>query len=81
MSGPIPARSVSVPAAPGSSGRVATVVLSQKSDAELTFVAFKDGSEVQATFQEKRIPRLTDVPTAREAGYDRVAARSIDLVG
>lgn len=56
MSGPIPARSVSVPAAPGSSGRVATVVLSQKSGAEPTCVAFKGGSEVLEVFQENRIP-------------------------
>jgi tripartite-type tricarboxylate transporter receptor subunit TctC len=34
----------------GSSGHVATVVLSQKSGAELTFVPFKGGSEVLAAF-------------------------------
>jgi tripartite-type tricarboxylate transporter receptor subunit TctC len=93
----------------GSSGHVATVVLSQKSGADLTFVPFKGGSEVLAafvgghinsvidggwaqvekqgkgrvlvTFQEKRIPRLPNVPTAREAGYDMVAASPIGLVG
>lgn len=45
-----------MPAAPGSSGHVATIVLSQKSGAELTFVAFKGGSEVLEVFQENRIP-------------------------
>ena len=36
---------------------------------------------VLATFQDKRIPRLPEVPTAREAGYDVVAASPIGLVG
>jgi tripartite-type tricarboxylate transporter receptor subunit TctC len=36
---------------------------------------------VIVTFQEKRIARLPDVPTAREAGYDLVASSPIGLVG
>lgn len=35
---------------------------------------------VLVTFQEKRIPRLPNVPTAREAGYDIVANSPIGLV-
>jgi tripartite-type tricarboxylate transporter receptor subunit TctC len=36
---------------------------------------------VLATFQEKRVPRLPEVPTAREAGFDLVASSPIGLVG
>jgi tripartite-type tricarboxylate transporter receptor subunit TctC len=36
---------------------------------------------VLMTFQEKRIPRLPNVPTAREAGYDIVSISPIGLVG
>ena len=36
---------------------------------------------VLMTFQDKRIPRLPNVPTAREAGYDIVSISPIGLVG
>ena len=36
---------------------------------------------VIVTFQERRIARLPDVPTAREAGFDLVASSPIGLVG
>jgi tripartite-type tricarboxylate transporter receptor subunit TctC len=36
---------------------------------------------VLMTFQEKRIPRLPNVPTARESGYDIVSISPIGLVG
>ena len=36
---------------------------------------------VLMTFQEKRIPRLPAVPTARESGYDIVSPSPIGLVG
>ncbi|HPU50110.1 MAG TPA: tripartite tricarboxylate transporter substrate binding protein [Burkholderiaceae bacterium] len=36
---------------------------------------------VLMTFQEQRIPRLPNVPTAREAGYDIVSISPIGLVG
>jgi len=36
---------------------------------------------VVVTFQEKRVPRLPDVPTARETGFDLVASSPIGLVG
>ena len=36
---------------------------------------------VLVTFQDKRVPRLPDVPTAREAGFDLVASSPIGLVG
>lgn len=36
---------------------------------------------VVMTFQEKRIPRLPNVPTARESGYDIVSISPIGLVG
>lgn len=36
---------------------------------------------VLMTFQEKRIPRLPNVPTAREMGYDIVSISPIGLVG
>jgi len=36
---------------------------------------------VIVTFQDKRIPRLPEVPTAREAGFDLVATSPIGLVG
>jgi tripartite-type tricarboxylate transporter receptor subunit TctC len=36
---------------------------------------------VVMTFQDKRIPRLPNVPTARESGYDIVSISPIGLVG
>ena len=36
---------------------------------------------VLVSFTEKRIPRLPNVPTAREAGYDMIASSPIGLVG
>lgn len=93
----------------GSTGHIATHMLSQKTGTDLTFVPFKGGAEVLSafvgghinavidggwpqiekqgkgrvlmTFQEKRIPRLPNVPTARESGYDIVSISPIGLVG